>query len=69
MQEYRLYVLDGSGTLQFPHEFEAPDDRQAIDIADQQRGDGHRMELWHAKRKVHSWGFSEQRLPRGQRTN
>ncbi|HEY8593392.1 MAG TPA: hypothetical protein VIL42_11100 [Sphingomicrobium sp.] len=58
MQEYRLYVLDGSGTLQFPREIVAPDDHEAIALADAECGEGHQMELWHAKRKVHCWGFA-----------
>lgn len=59
MQDYRLYVLDDAGTLQFPQEFRAADDRAAIAIADGHCGQGRQMELWALKRKVHSWGFPD----------
>lgn len=59
MHDYRLYVLDRAGGLQFPLEFQAIDDREAIEIADDHCADGHQMELWTAKRKVHCWGFPD----------
>ena len=59
MQDYRLYVLDASGTLQFPQEFEASDDAQAVAEAEAHCADGQQMELWRGKRKIHCWGFDD----------
>lgn len=59
MQEYRLYTLDETGVLHFPHEFEAADDASAIAIAAEQCVEGRQMELWQHKRKVHCWGFPD----------
>ena len=59
MLEYRLYMLDATGALQFPEEFEAPDDGTAIARADEFCVNGKQMELWRARRKVHCWGFDD----------
>ena len=63
MAEYRLYVVDASGELHMPHEFEAADDDTAIALA-AERLDGQQMELWEGGRKVRCWGFPECPYPR-----
>lgn len=56
MQEYRLYVF-AEGRVFQPNEFQASDDKRAIEIAEQSWSEGRQMELWAHGRRVRSWGF------------
>lgn len=57
MQEYRLLVFE-AGRLLWPAEFQAPDDKSAMEIAERSWIPGGQMELWEERgRKVRCWGF------------
>lgn len=57
MRGYRLFFYDGANRVTRLREFEAPDDRDAIKIAENWR-DGYKMDLWDRARRVRCWGFS-----------
>lgn len=52
MQHYRLYFFDGAGHFwSAPYEFQAPDDRSAMKVAEAWR-EGRALELWCGNRRV-----------------
>jgi hypothetical protein len=54
MLQYRLFFFDALGRLTHAHEFEAPDDDQALRIAKAWQ-EGRSMELWCRDRRVRRW--------------
>lgn len=57
MREYRLYVFEARRLLS-PVEFQAPDDKSACRLAEENWTEGRQMELWEQGRKVRTWGFA-----------
>lgn len=61
LKQYRLYFLEGLGSLIcYSHEFEAEDDDRAIKISEAWR-EGRRAELWCGARKVKTWEHTRDR--------
>ncbi len=57
-REYRAFLLDKTGRITRRHDFEADDDVQAVQIA-QQYVDGHDVEVWQLGRVVGNLQTSE----------
>jgi hypothetical protein len=52
MTRYRIYTLDDQGSLDFPEELDANNDRQALEAAQQKKF--RRCEIWEGRRLVAS---------------
>lgn len=51
-KDYRAFILDNSNHIVKRHDFEAQDDVQAVQIAQQKYVDGHDVEVWQLGRII-----------------
>jgi hypothetical protein len=52
MVKYRLYSLDGTGNLEFPEQFAAATDQEAIATAREMKRTALQCEVWEGRRLV-----------------